>query len=92
MGHPPFDRRELAVLFAALLLAVLSGYYHRDLRRIPEWRFLFGGIVCLIIGSTSTIVEHFMLYDFFNTVEHLGYLAQSLMLALWALRARRVRA
>ena len=29
MGHPPFDKRELAVLFAALLLAALSAYYHR---------------------------------------------------------------
>ncbi|HET7542343.1 MAG TPA: hypothetical protein VFK05_20885 [Polyangiaceae bacterium] len=92
MGHPPFDKRELAVLFAALLLAALSGYYHRDLRRIPEWRFLLAGICCLIIGSTATIVEHFVLYDVFNTLEHMGYLAQSLMLALWAVRVRRVRA
>ena len=79
-------------MFAALLLAALSAYYHRDLRRIPEWRLLLAGIVFLIIGSTSTVVEHFALYDVFNTIEHLSYLAQSLMLALWALRARRVRA
>lgn len=92
MGHPPFDKRELAVLFAALLLAALSGYYQRDLRRIPEWRFLLAGILCLIIGSTSTIAEHFVFYDVFNTVEHMSYLAQSLMLAIWALRVRRVRA
>ncbi|HYP97888.1 MAG TPA: hypothetical protein VER96_04385 [Polyangiaceae bacterium] len=92
MGHPPFDKRELAVLFAALLLAALSAYYNRDLRRIPEWRFLLAGILCLIVGSTSTIVEHFVLYDVFNTIEHLSYLAQSLMLALWALRVQRVRA
>ena len=92
MGHPPFERRELAVLFAGLLLAALSGYYHRDLRRIPEWRFLLAGILCLIIGSTATIVEHFALYDVFNTVEHTSYLAQSLMLAIWAWRVRRVRA
>jgi hypothetical protein len=92
MAPTPFDRRELAVLFAALLVAMLSGYFRRDLQRVPEWRFLLAGIVCLIVGSTATIVEHFALYDFFNTVEHVGYLAQSLMLALWAWRARRVRA
>jgi hypothetical protein len=40
MAHTPFDTRELAVLFAALLVATLSGSYRRDLRRIPEWRFL----------------------------------------------------
>ena len=92
MGHPPFDKRELAVLFAALLLAALSGYYHRDLRRIPERRFLLAGILCLIVGSTATIAEHFVFFDVFNTVEHMSYLAQSLMLALWALRVRGVRA
>lgn len=92
MAPTPFDKRELAVLFAALLVATLSGYYRRELRRIPEWRLLLGGILCLIVGSTATIVEHFALYDVFNTIEHLGYLAQSLMLALWAWRARRVRA
>ena len=80
------------MLFAALLLAALSAYYHRDVRRIPERRFLLAGIVCLMIGSTATIVEHFMLFDVFNTVEHMSYLAQSLMLALWAWRVRRVRA
>jgi hypothetical protein len=92
MAHTPFDTRELAVLTAALLLATLSVYYHRDLRRIPQWRFLLGGILCLIAGSTATIAEHFALYDVFNTIEHLSYLAQSLMLALWAWRVRRVRA
>ena len=77
---------------AALMLATISGYYHRDLRRIPEWRFLFAGILCLIVGSVATIVEHFALYDVFNTLEHTSYLAQSLMVAVWALRVRRVRA
>jgi hypothetical protein len=35
-----YDTRELAVLFAALLVAMLSGSYGRDLRRVSEWRFL----------------------------------------------------
>lgn len=92
MAQTPFDKRELAVLFAALLLATLSIYYRRDLRRIPQWRLLLAGILFLIVGSTSTIVEHFAFYDVFNTIEHLSYLAQSLMLAVWAVRVRRVRA
>jgi hypothetical protein len=44
------------------------------------------------LGSTATIVEHAFAYDFFNTIEHATYLAQSLMLALWALKVRRAAA
>ena len=90
MSPPPFDERELTVLFSAALLAAVSAYFRRDLRRVPEWRFLLAGMCCLISGSTATIVEHFVAYDFFNTVEHASYLAQSSMLCIWAFRARKV--
>jgi hypothetical protein len=92
MGRPPFDERELTVLFAALLLAALSAYYQRNLRRVPHWRFLLAGVACLCVGSTATIVEHFVAYDAFNTIEHFAYFAQSLMLLIWALRTRQVPA
>ena len=92
MGRPPFDERELTVLFAALLLAALSAYYQRNLRRVPEWRLLLAGLGCLLVGSTATIVEHFAAYDTFNTIEHIAYFAQSLTLAIWALRTQRVPA
>lgn len=92
MGRTPFDERELTVLCSALLLAVASVYFRRELRRVPQWRFLLAGISFLILGSTATIVEHFWLYDAFNTIEHASYFAQSLMLLIWAMRARRVLA
>jgi hypothetical protein len=92
MGRPPFDQRELTVLFSALLLAAGSGYFRREVRRVPEWPLLLAGVGFLIVGSTATIVEHFVAYDFFNTLEHASYLAQSLMLMLWALRVRKVPA
>jgi membrane-bound metal-dependent hydrolase YbcI (DUF457 family) len=92
MVRPPFDERELTVLCSALLLAAASVYFRRELRRVPEWQFLLGGIAFLILGSSATIAEHFALYDFFNTVEHACYFAQSLMVLIWALRARRVLA
>lgn len=92
MGRPPFDERELTVLFAALLLAAVSGHYRRNLRRVPEWRFLLAGLGFLLVGSTATIVEHFVAYDLFNTLEHFAYFAQSLMLLIWALRTQRVPA
>lgn len=92
MVRPPFDERELTVLCSALLLAAASLYFRRELRRVPQWPFLLGGIAFLILGSTATIAEHFALYDFFNAIEHASYFAQSLMLLVWALKARRVLA
>jgi hypothetical protein len=92
MGRTPFDERELTVLFSALLLAAATAYFRREMQRVPQWRFLFAGLACLIVGSTATIAEHFAAYDTFNTVEHGAYLAQSLMLLLWALRVRQVPA
>lgn len=92
MGRTPFDERELTVLFSALLLAATTAYFRREVQRVPEWRVLCVGLACLVAGSTATIVEHFVAYDAFNTVEHAAYLAQSLMLLLWAFRVRRVPA
>lgn len=92
MARPPFDERELTVLVSALCLAAATGYFRRELRRVPQWPLLLAGVGCLITGSTATIVEHFLAYDAFNTLEHACYLLQSLMLLLWALRVRRVPA
>ena len=90
MGRTTFDERELTVLISALLITVVSLYFGRELRRLPQWKLLLAGLGCLVVAGTATIVEHFAAYDFFNTLEHAAYLTQSLMLLGWALRARRV--
>jgi hypothetical protein len=92
MGQRAFDQRELTVLFSALLLACATVYFRRDVQRVPHWRLLLAGVAWLMLGSIATIVEHFWAYDVFNGIEHAAYLAQSSMLLLWALRARRVSA
>lgn len=92
MGRPPFDERELTVLFSALLLAGATAYFRRDLRRVPHWRSLLGGLAFLVLGSAATILEHFWAYDVFNAIEHVCYLLQSAMLLLWAVQVRRVPA
>jgi hypothetical protein len=92
MGRTPFDERELTVLISALLISVASLYFGRDLRRLRQWKLLLAGLGCLVLGGTATIVEHFVAYDVFNTLEHAAYLAQSGLLLVWALGARRVSA
>lgn len=92
MGRPPFDERELTVLFSALLLAGATVYFRRELQRLPHWRTLLAGLSFLVVGSMATIAEHLGAYDVFNAIEHGCYTAQSFMLLLWALRLRRVAA
>ena len=92
MGRTPFDERELTVLISALLITGASLYFGRELRRLPQWKLLLAGLGFLGVGAAATIVEHFVAYDFFNTLEHAAYLAQSSLLLLWALRARRAAA
>jgi hypothetical protein len=92
LGRTAFDERELTVLISALLIAVASLYFGRDLRRLPQWKLLLAGLGCLVLGGTATIVEHFYAYEFFNTLEHAAYMAQSLMLLAWVLGAKRVTA
>jgi hypothetical protein len=90
MGQTPFDERELTVLISGLLLALSSIYFRAELRRVPEWRLLLAGIGCMIVGGVATLVEHVVAYDLFNHLEHLSYMMQSLVLAFWALRVRKV--
>ncbi len=89
MTPPPFDERELMVLASSLMLAAATAYFRRELRRVPGWRIMLAGVLFLIVGGVSTVVEHAVAYDFFNHLEHAAYLAQSLALAFWALRLRR---
>lgn len=92
MGQTSFDERELTVLISALLLAVSTVYFLKELRRVPRWKVLLASIACLVVGSVATIVEHAVAYDLFNTIEHACYLAQSALLAGWAWPARKVPA
>ncbi|RYZ01358.1 MAG: hypothetical protein EOO73_35795 [Myxococcales bacterium] len=92
MGRPPFDERELTVLFSALLLAGATVYFRREVQRVPRWRLLIAGLAFMVAASAATIAEHFWAYSAFNAVEHACYMAQSVSLLLWALRVRQVPA
>jgi hypothetical protein len=85
------DAREITVLISGLFLTACSVRFRVELQRVPQWRVLAYGMACLVIGNVATIVEHFVAYDLFNDVEHLCYFLQSLALAAWALRLRRLR-
>lgn len=89
MAPTPFDTRELVVLISAAFVFACSLRFRGELRRVPSWQILNAAIVCLIVGGAATVVEHFTTYELFNVVEHVAYLCQSLLLAVWALRIRR---
>ena len=89
MAETPFDSREIVVLLSALFVFASSLRFRSEVRRVPRWRLLSAAMIFLVMGGASTIAEHIGAYDFFNVVEHLAYLCQSLLLAAWALALRR---
>jgi len=84
VAETPFDSREIVVLISAVFVFASSLRFGTELKRVPSWRALGAAMVCLIIGGTATIVEHFTSYAVFNLVEHVAYLCQSLFVVAWA--------
>lgn len=89
MGPTPFDTREVTVLISAVFVCACIVRYRSDLQRVPAWRTLTAAMAFLVMGGTATILEHFVSYRLFNTIEHAAYFLQSAALAAWAIRARR---
>ncbi len=89
MAPTPFDARELTVLISAVFVCACIVRSRGDLQRVPAWQTLTAAMGFLVVGATATIIEHFVAYPLFNTIEHAAYFLQSAALAAWAIRARR---
>ncbi len=90
MAQAPFDSREITVLISAVFVCACIVRYRSDLTRVPAWRTLTAAMGFLVVGGTATLMEHFVAYQLFNTIEHAAYFLQSAALAAWAIRARRL--
>jgi len=84
----PLEDRELSALIVMLVPVSALLRFGHEFKRIPEWRLLTFGMLCLLIGEVSTVLEHIALAQLFDYVEHACYLLQSLAIALWAVRIR----
>lgn len=56
---------------------------HRAVSQIPRSNILLLGLVFLLLSNFFTVLEGVMLEKLFNFLEHLGYTASLVCLALW---------
>ncbi|MGM0444004.1 MAG: hypothetical protein ACQEQV_07445 [Fibrobacterota bacterium] len=69
------------IIGSAILLLMLI---HRTHRKVVPWYHLFtASYLMLFCGWISTMVEGFVLPDFFNILEHLFYALSAFLLFLW---------
>lgn len=79
---------ENEILMFTLGLGVyLSGFAFRDsLGRIPDWPLLRTAYYLLLASWAATLLEGFCLASPLNLLEHTGYAASAILVALWCWR------
>lgn len=74
---------ELIVLLLGTLVLGLIFVYRRHLNRLPAVNWLLAAFFALWLAWVCTVLEHLFLPTFFNTLEHIGYAANGLLLLAW---------
>ena len=77
------QQNELITFLVGLGAALYILANYSRFRTIPNFRFLFTAYFALLTGWALTIIEGFVLQNFFNILEHLSYAVCSIMIALW---------
>jgi len=68
----------MALIFSIIGLVIILIFLKKGyIQRIP---FLLGAYGCLVASNAFTVIEGFLLYDAFNMLEHLSYLASGIFL------------
>ncbi len=81
----PIQYNEVISL-VLLIWTIIYFYIQRDqLRKIPNWGYIFTALMMLIIGHIFTIVEGFWFHDLFNLIEHILHMVSAMFFALWTL-------
>lgn len=84
------EHEILTFLLASLVLLFIA-IYRKDVRQLPGSRWLVAAYLSLWFAWAATNLEHLLFPVFFNSVEHLAYLTNSLLLAGWCWYAVRRR-
>ncbi len=66
---------------AGVLVFILTNRLR--LKRIQAYKILTGGFCFLLAGWLFTILEGFILIEFFNYLEHMCYAASSILIVMW---------
>lgn len=82
---------ELIMMGVGLIAVAIAWGHRRHLARVRDYPLLLAGFGVLWVGWIATAVEHLLLPDFFNHLEHTAYLIGALLIAIWCWRRPLVR-
>ncbi len=80
---------EIVTLAFTLAAAGFTVWKSRAIRLLPSGRILLVPAVMIAVSWAATVLEGFILPDFFNAVEHLSMLGAGISLGAWVIAARR---
>ena len=85
------EQNELLTLLVGVSVAIFVVTNRRGLKALPEARVCLSAFSVLVLGLAFTVLEGLFWETAFNILEHLAYVASSLVLAgwVWLVFARR---
>ena len=83
------SERELLNLVLGLVIVLVSVLKREVFQSLPAHRRLATAGAFLLVAWTATVVEHFVLFELFDAIEHLAYFASAVALTSWVVAAPR---
>ena len=81
-----FHENEIVMLFLCIGVLIFIYLNRKSLAKFKGWKLLFASFILLLIACISTVVEGFMLEDFFNYLEHSCYAGSRIIMTAWCYR------
>lgn len=77
------NQNEVIVFLIALGVIWFLCIFKEHLNELRQPKLLLSAFAMLVLAWLATNLEHLFAYTFFNTVEHLSYALNGVLLALW---------
>ena len=77
------QHNEIVMFLLGTCVLIFTIANRSELRRLPAWKTFFAAFYTLFMSWIMTILEGFFWSDFLNYMEHMGYAASSILLAVW---------
>ena len=74
---------EIVMLLLGTCVLILTVANHSKIKRLPAWKTFIAAFYALFASWVTTVLEGFFWEGFMNYLEHMGYAASSVLLAVW---------
>ncbi len=81
------NQNEVVMLLFCFGVFLFIIYNLCEFKRIPGWNLVLSAYVAFFTGVIFTVAESFIFPDVLNVLEHLLYLASSIILLIWCWKA-----